>query len=218
MQSWKPRLDLDHLAIVAPTLAEGVAHVEACLGLIMPEGGRHREMGTRNHLLRLGDRTFLEVIAVDPDAPEPGRRRWFNLDDVARVRADWGSGRRLRGWVARTDDLDGALSRNPGLFGEAIRVTRGDLAWHFAVRPDGSWPEDGAAPCLMDWGGRVHPATTMRDLGARLRAFMVEHPEPDRIAALYTTIGVADRPIVHAGAELRYRAEIETPHGTRSLF
>jgi hypothetical protein len=64
-------LTLDHLAVVAPDLAEGVAHVRDCLGLGMPEGGRHREMGTRNHLLRLGEATFLEVIAVDPEAPVP---------------------------------------------------------------------------------------------------------------------------------------------------
>ena len=210
--------ELDHLAIVAPTLHEGVAHVKACLGLVMPEGGRHREMGTRNHLLRLGDRTFLEVIAVDPDAPEPGRARWFGLDDAGRVRADWESGRRLRGWVARTGDLDGALLRHPDLFGEAIRVTRGELAWRFAVRPDGSWPEDGAVPCLMDWGQRAHPAAAMPDLGARLCAFTVEHPEPERITAIYTAIGLADPPAVLGGPASRYRAEIDTPTGMRTLF
>ncbi|MFD0934083.1 VOC family protein, partial [Methylobacterium trifolii] len=93
---------LDHLAVVAPTLAEGIAHVRDSLNLDIPEGGRHREMGTRNHLLRLGDALFLEVIAVDPDATPPGRPRWFGLDDAAGVRADWDSGRRLRAFVART--------------------------------------------------------------------------------------------------------------------
>ena len=74
-------LTLDHLVVVAPDLAEGVAHVRDCLGLAMPEGGRHEAMGTRNHLLRLGDALFLEVIAVDPEAPAPPRARWFGLSD-----------------------------------------------------------------------------------------------------------------------------------------
>ena len=122
-------LTLDHLVIVAPDLAAGVAHVRDGLGVDMPEGGRHREMATRNHLLRLGPATFLEVIAVDATAAPPGRPRWFGLDDGVRVRADWEAGRRLRGWVARTGDLDGLLGRHPGLFGDALAVSRGALRW-----------------------------------------------------------------------------------------
>ncbi len=72
---------LDHLAIVAPTLEEGVAYVEKTLGVPMAAGGKHPEMGTHNRLLRLGDDIYLEVIAVDPEAPRPERPRWFGLDD-----------------------------------------------------------------------------------------------------------------------------------------
>lgn len=209
-------LALDHLAVVAPSLEEGIAHVRACLGLAMPEGGRHREMGTRNHLLRLGDCTFLEVIAVDAEAPAPGRPRWFGLDAAARIRADWDSGRRLRGYVARTDDLTRLLARHPG-FGEALRMSRGALSWRFAVRPDGAWPEDGALPCPMKWGERPHPAAAMPDLGARLAGFAMLHPEPERIAALHRSLGLAGAPTIAAGPELRFRAEIATPAGMRTL-
>lgn len=209
-------LTLDHLVIVAPDLAAGVAYVRGCLGLTMPEGGRHREMGTRNHILRLGPATFLEVIAVDADAAPPGRPRWFGLDDGARVRADWEAGRRLRGWVARTDDLDGALRRHPGLFGDALAVSRGRLTWRFALRPDGAWPEDAALPCPMMWGDGPHPAAAMPDLGCRLAGLTLTHPDPDRIAALYRTLDLADAPTVRAGA-FGYRAEIATPGGLRVL-
>lgn len=209
-------LTLDHLVIVAPDLAAGVAHVRDGLGVDMPEGGRHREMATRNHLLRLGPATFLEVIAVDAAAAPPGRPRWFGLDDSARVRADWEAGRRLRGWVARTGDLDGLLGRHPGLFGDALAVSRGALRWRFAVRRDGAWPEDGALPCPMTWGEGPHPAGAMPDLGCRLAGLTLTHPDPDRIAALYRTLRLADAPAVRAGA-FGYRAEIATPHGLRVL-
>lgn len=210
-------LTLDHLAVVAPDLAEGVAHVRDCLGLTMPEGGRHREMGTRNHLLRLGDATFLEVIAVDPEAPVPTRARRFGLGDAAQVRADWDSGRRLRGFVARTDDLDGVLAAYDALLGQAATMTRGALAWRFGVRPDGAWPADGAVPYVMDWGPHGNPAASMPDLGARVEAIVLTHPEPDGVAALHAALGLADPPKLVKGPGPRWSARITTPSGARIL-
>ncbi|MCJ2066463.1 VOC family protein [Methylobacterium sp. J-088] len=208
---------LDHLVVVAPDLAEGVAHIRDCLGLTMPEGGRHREMGTRNHLLRLGEAMFLEVIAVDPEAPAPPHARWFGLSDPARVRADWESGRRLRGFVARTDDLDGVLAADPNLLGQAATMTRGGLSWRFGVRPDGAWPADGAAPYVLDWGPRGSPARTMPDLGARLDALVLTHPDPDAARQLHTALGLAEPPEIVQGDGPRWTARITTPSGSSAL-
>ncbi|MDP4002148.1 VOC family protein [Methylobacterium sp. NEAU K] len=210
-------LTLDHLVVVAPDLAEGVAHVRDCLGLDMPEGGRHPEMGTRNHLLRLGEAVFLEVIAVDPEAPVPPRARWFGLGDPARVRADWEAGRRLRGFVARTDDLDGVLAAQRDLLGEAATMTRGALSWRFGLRSDGAWPADGAAPCVMDWGPSGNPARTIPDLGARLEEVDLTHPDPDGVVALHVGLGLVDPPRLVRGALPRYSARITTPSGLRTL-
>jgi hypothetical protein len=210
-------LTLDHLVVVAPDLAEGVAHVRACLGLDMPEGGRHSEMGTRNHLLRLGASTFLEVIAADPEAAPPPRARWFGLGDAARVRAEWEAGRRLRGFVARTTDIDTLLAAHPDLLGAAATLTRGTLSWRFGLRPDGTWPADGAAPYVMDWGDRPHPAGTMPDFGAHLDDFSLTHPEPEAVAALHADLGLTDPPRIEAGPAPRWTARIATPSGLRTL-
>ena len=75
-------LRLDHLTVIAPTLAEGVAHVRDCLDIDVPFGQRHGYMGTYNHLLQLGDTTYLEIVALDPEGTPPGRARWFGLDDA----------------------------------------------------------------------------------------------------------------------------------------
>ena len=210
-------ITLDHLVVVAPDLAEGVAHVRDCLGLTMPEGGRHREMGTRNHLLRLGDAVFLEVIAIDPEAPAPPHARWFGLSDAARVRADWESGRRLRGFVARTNDLDDVLAAYPALLGQAATMTRGALSWRFGVRPDGAWPADGAAPYVLDWGPSGNPARTMPDLGARLDSLALTHPDPDAARRLHVALGLDEPPEVVPGDGPRWTARITTPSGPRTL-
>jgi hypothetical protein len=210
-------LTLDHLTVIAPSLALGVAHVRAQLAIDMAAGGRHPEMGTHNRLLRLGDAVFLEVIAVDPAAAMPAGPRWFGLADAAAVRTAWDEGRRLRAWVAQTGDLDAVLARHGALLGAKTAVSRGDRSWSFSVRPDGALPGDGVAPAAIAWGARGSPASGMPDLGARLLSFAIEHPDPPAVRALYEGLALANPPEIRQGARLRYRAVIDTPGGAKEL-
>jgi Glyoxalase-like domain len=125
-------LKLDHISVIAPSLAEGVSHVRACLDLDVPFGQRHAYMGTYNHLLQLGDTVYLEIVALDPEADGPGRPRWFGLDDQKKVRSDWDEGRRLRGWVARTDAIDAIVAGHRGIFGEKVPFQR---SIHLLISP-----------------------------------------------------------------------------------
>ena len=61
------RAVLDHLVVAAATLEQGEDYIESRLGARPLRGGKHVAMGTHNSLLRLGEKTYLEVIAVDPD-------------------------------------------------------------------------------------------------------------------------------------------------------
>ena len=92
--------ELDHLVVAAASLDEGVAWCERTLGVTPGPGGRHPLMGTHNRLLALAGEAFpasyLEIIAIDPDAAAPRRVRWFGLDDPALQAALATSGPRLR--------------------------------------------------------------------------------------------------------------------------
>lgn len=210
-------LFLDHLTVVAPTLAEGVAHVRACLDVEVPFGTRHLYMGTHNHRLQLGEGLYLEIVALDPKGRPPGRARWFGLDDQARVRADWDSGRRLRGWVGRTTDMASLLSDRSAIFGEPVLLPTDEPTFAFAIPADGSLPLDGAAPSLIDLFGETRSMAAIPDLGARLRSLTLEHPKPEAIAGLYEALAVDRPPEVVPGPVARYRAEIETPAGLKVL-
>ncbi len=209
---------LDHLAIIAPSLEIGATYVRDRLGIDIPKGGKHPQMGTHNLLLRLSDEVFLEVIAIDPSVEQPGRPRWFGLDDTDAVRSAWDEGRRLRSWVAQTRDLDTVLVRHGGLLGQKTRISRGDRSWLFAVPSDGSLPVDGIAPSVMDWEDRGSPAPTMIDLGVKLRSFEIEHPNPSRVTELYRQLEAINAPHVRGGSNFRYRAMIETPSGIKELL
>ena len=69
--------EVDHLVIAADSLEQGSAWCERTLGAKPVAGGRHALMGTHNLLLQLSstafERVYLEIIAIDPDAPAPGR-------------------------------------------------------------------------------------------------------------------------------------------------
>ena len=210
-------LKLDHITVIAPTLAEGMAHVRACLDLDVPFGTRHGYMGTHNHRLRLGCAVYLEIVALDPESVDPGRPRWFGVDDVETVRSDWEEGRRLRGWVANTQVLDTVLAAHGGIFGEKIPLPPEAPSFAFSIPADGSLPLDGAAPSIIDHRGDADYIASIPDLGARLRSFTLDHPEPARIMALYRALAVDHTPEVLEGPQLRYRALIETPGGLREL-
>ncbi|HEU0146373.1 MAG TPA: VOC family protein [Bradyrhizobium sp.] len=213
----KHMLELDHLTVVAPTLAEGVEHVRNCLDLDIPFGQRHAYMGTYNHLLQLGDTVYLEIVALDPAADAPNRRRWFGLDDQTKVRSDWEEGRRLRSWVARTDAIDAIIAAYGDVFGEKVPLPAVNSSFDFAIPKDGSLPLDGAAPSIISRRGKPRAMETIADLGARLRSFALEHPRPAAIASMYDALSVDHPPDIMSGPRLRYRANIATCAGLKEL-
>ena len=161
---------VDHLVVGAATLEQGVAWCEATLGVMPGPGGKHPLMGTHNRLLAIGSpafpRAYLEIIAIDPQAAAPARRRWFDLDDPA-LRAALAAGPRLIHWVARCDDAVAecaalaAAGIDRGEVLQAERDTpRGLLRWRISVRDDGQRLAGGALPTLIEWGD-THPADSL---------------------------------------------------------
>ncbi|WP_346433267.1 VOC family protein [Oceaniradius stylonematis] len=210
-------LKLDHITVIAPTLADGVAHVRDCLGIEVPFGTRHDYMGTHNHRLQLGGSVYLEIVARDPMGSDPGRPRWFGLDDQDKVRTDWSEGRRLRGWVANAENLASVLSSHPTVFGEEVSLPTEEPAFGFTIPPDGALPLDGAAPSIIDHRGDPTSMAVIPDLGARLHSWSLEHPEPVALAAFLNALCIDRPPKIIKAPQIRYRARIETPTGMKEL-
>lgn len=209
-------LQLDHITVAAQSLRAGVARAEAALGVTIPFGGVHPLMGTHNHLLRLGEALFLEIIAPDPAAGPLPRRRWFSLDETKR-RAELAVSPRLLTWVVATDDIETALRQVPHAAGPAVTLTRGDLKWLMGVSPDGAMPFDGAFPTLIKWPQGPHPASRMPYLGCSLVALEIAHPEGKVIGRALQPFFGDPRVRFSPAAKPRLRATIKTPSGERQL-
>jgi hypothetical protein len=211
--------ELDHITVAADTLDHGLAHLQAILGVEIPYGGAHPRMATHNHLLRLGDTTFLELIAVDPSAAPPPRPRWFQLDDPA-LQAELRVAPRLLTWVVRTARIAEVFAACSRPLGAIEPMERGDLRWLITFPGDGTLIDGGMMPAVLQWPDGPHPAHRMRDLGCTLERFEAAHPDPDSYRRDLASIG-ADRHVEVRAIAARSRphliAHIRTPAGVRTL-
>lgn len=202
-------LQLDHLAIAAPTLEEARTHVETILGVPLQPGGKHPHFSTHNMLLGLADGLYLEAIAIDPEAPEPGYPRWFDLDRFT-------GAARVSNWICRTDDLD-AMTRTMPETGRPVPLARGDLRWQMAVPEDGILPFDNCFPALIEWNCAQHPAQLLPASGCRLERLIVAHPAARDLKSRLTPVLKDPRVVFEDAPEAGLRAEIATPSGRKVL-
>lgn len=204
----------DHLVLAAADLDAGAAWLEAHLGATLAVGGKHPAMGTHNRLLGLGEDFYLELIAIDPAAPPPARRRWFGLDGLTPGRP------RLIHWVARCEDIrrDAAAGTEP--MGDILSMSRGDYRWRITVPADGHLPGEGLVPTLIQWDVPFHPARQLPNAGCRLMKLEAFHPQPERIRKSLAALGLSARLDVQACAgnePAQLVAYIRSPRGLVEL-
>ena len=204
---------IDHLVLACADLANGAAYVRARLGVEAQPGGRHLLMGTHNALLRLGPRTYLELIAVDPEGTAQ-RPRWFGLDTAA-VRARMAEAPFLLTWVAACTDVVAAAALDRG-FGEVIAASRGAFSWRITVPADGSLNRDGVVPALIQWSGDAHPCDGLEDRGCTLHGLELRHPQAQGIEPLLAALRVQG-PVALRPGPPAIVARLGTPRGEVEL-
>src|SRR5271156_6246426 len=86
---------LDHILLGCSNLDSGIAFVEKNTGVRAAFGGVHPGRGTRNALLSLGEKHYLEIIAPDPE--QPNAPDHYGLQKLTEPR--------LVAWAAHPGDL-----------------------------------------------------------------------------------------------------------------
>jgi hypothetical protein len=178
---------VDHLVYATRDLARGIDELQDVLGIRATPGGQHSGRGTRNALIALGPDSYIEILAPDPEQPEPSTPRWFGVDGITQSK--------LATWAAKGTDLERlrATAMQNG-------IPLGTVARGSRRRPDGvelSWEltdprasiEDGIVPFFIDWGRSPHPAQSAAT-GASLIELRAEHPDSQRVQHMLQQVGL----------------------------
>ncbi len=188
-------MTLDHLVIAAPSLEIGAVWFEERTGVKAQAGGKHTMMGTHNLLAKLGSDTYLEIIAIDLDAPAPSRARWFELDKPILEP-------RLIHWVVRCQNLN----EMKDLDGTITAITRGTYSWQITIPEDGHLPQGGLVPTLIQWHS-PNPSSSLEDCGLELLTLTGYHPNPElvkaKLQALNLELDVQKAEVPHLKATLK---------------
>jgi len=198
---------LDHLVYATPDLGATIERLEQLFSVRAAIGGQHPGWGTKNALLALGPKAYLEIMGPDPTQPEPKQPRPFDMDTLSKPR--------LMTWVARTDDIQSVIDK-----AKRQELDLGELQEKSRKKPDGSilkWTmtdlrknrKDGTIPYFINWGDSEHPAENSPK-GCRLIKLEVFHPDAKRVNELLKNLGIDLK--VGLGS-VALKATIESPKG-----
>lgn len=198
---------VDHLVFGFSDLDAGIAWSERTLGVKAIFGGVHPGAGTRNALLSLGKRQYLEIIAPDPSQPGVVGR----FGDLKAL-----STPKLITWASATDSIEEKVSLAKAAGYQIEGPRDGSRA-----RPDGKllqWKTlgigndlGGVIPFFIQWGtGSMHPAEDS-PTGCMLEDLRFEHPQPERVKEMLGNLGINAR--VESGSDLKLTATLVTPKG-----
>ena len=210
---------LDHLILGASDLARGIEFVEERTGVRAVAGGVHPGRGTRNALLSLGQRCYLEILAPDP---EQATLAWFrNLPQLTEPR--------LVGWMVHPGDLAALAERlrhsgiacDPPRQSSRQRPDGRTLRWKLLRLADDRthpWPAgaEGLLPFFIEWSaGSPHPADDAPS-GLSLVQFETSSPNPDELQRTFEVLGI-DVPLVRSD-RAQVRARLAGPRGDLELI
>jgi hypothetical protein len=202
---------LDHILLGCNDLQHGIDFVEQHTGVRAAFGGVHPGRGTRNALLSLGERRYLEIIAPDPDQPDAKDPLALHLRKLSEPR--------IVGWAVHPGELGSFAKklRDAGVAfegpspGSRKRPDGRVLRWQtLTLKDNPSW----LLPFFIEWSAdSLHPSADA-PAGCRLIRFEGMTPEPEKLAKTAALL-LLDLPIAK-GAKPQLHATIAGPKGELS--
>ncbi|MFI5058565.1 MAG: VOC family protein [Candidatus Acidiferrales bacterium] len=202
---------LDHIVLGCQDLQQGIDFVEQHTGVRAAFGGVHPGRGTRNALLSLGERRYLEIMAPDPDQPDAKEPLALHLRKLSEPRiVQWAVHPGELGSFAKKLRDAGVAFEGPSP-GSRKRPDGRVLQWQTLTLKDNPfW----LLPFFIEWSAdSLHPSADA-PVGCRLVRFEAVTPELDKLAKTAALL-LLDLPILK-GEMPQLRVTIAGPKGDLS--
>ncbi len=176
------KLHYDHFLVGCSSLETGIQYIKNKTGVEAIPGGKHPTIGTHNALISLGDKTYLEIIAPDPEATS--------------LVSDYNFLKELKNpelfyWAARTENMDSLLKKindagyqNSGIHpGSRERKDGTVLKWRSLSV--GTAIANDVIPFFIEWDKNSKHPSVDSPAGCTIAGFEIEYPEPEKLIAIF---------------------------------
>lgn len=201
---------IDHIVYIVSDLEEAMHDFEKKLGVRPIFGGHHNTFGTKNALINLKNKMYLELLAADDANTEIQPPRWMGIDLLTK--------NQIARWALKSD----ALEKEAQIL-KTYNPAMGQIKSGSRNSPDGSllqWellmplasPEVELIPFFLDWSNtEKHPSELLPDMHCELIALYATHPQPESFDPIFESLEYS----LHCkpSNEIGIKAIIKCPNG-----
>jgi len=201
--------EIDHIVYCVPDLEEGVNYISNLFGVKPVIGGAHLTKGTKNALLNLGNKCYLEILAIDHDNVDFKGLRWMGIDLIREPKITRWS---LKSNTLKSDSKILSLhSPELGIIDSGSRKTMDGLLLSWEMILPASAPEVELLPFMTDWSeSEMHP-TDKLEQGCVFNSIELYHLNPKIVQSMLYDLRVKN--IVQSDSEVTIAVNIQSPKG-----
>lgn len=200
---------IDHIVYTVPDLTAAIEWFEAISGIRPVFGGYHTTQGTKNAIINLGNKRYLELLAADDTNLAISSPRWMGVDFLKQAQ--------ITRWSLKSENLpkDSLLVKNyqteMGIIqGGQRKTARGNILTWEMIMPLAA-PEVEIIPFMTDWqNSAVHPTDVLPEQ-CQLIDLKFTHPTPNLLEPTFQKLSLDS--VIVRDTKMSIKASIQCPNG-----
>ena len=203
---------IDHFVYVTDDLERTKTYFENKTGVTVNYGGRHLDKGTHNAIFRIGERSYFEILAPDPQRNPDIELSWLGTQNI--------SYSRISRWCIAPENYERGLNFMNGeskyefhsLPGSRKKLDGSLLEWNLGLCDKES--DIDVFPFLVDWGKSVHPTVNMKS-ECKIQSIEIHHKCPEKIRKITNEFQIKAN--ITKSEDVKISIILDTPRGIIEL-